>query len=151
MIRECANSALFLEIANETLATAGVFRFRASGRSMLPEIQDGEMLHVEPVPSRLKTGEIVLFNKDGKLKAHRIVGKRREGFIARGDAGFEADGLVRRDEIIGKVVAKECRRTGRVVALSGAKPRAAFFWRETKRWLRSWYTTRMTDGSRIQI
>jgi uncharacterized repeat protein (TIGR01451 family) len=101
---------------------------------MLPVIEDGQVLHVEPVgQSRLKSGDIVLFRKDGEFKAHRILRKKGERFVTRGDAGMNIDGEVARAQILGRVVAKECPRTGQRLSLSGAAARMRFFLAEARR------------------
>lgn len=101
---------------------------------MLPTIADGEVLHVEPViPHKLKAGDIVLFRKDGEFKAHRILRKKGEFFITRGDAGMHTDGEVNGQEIVGRVVAKECLASGRVIALAGIAARARFLLDEARR------------------
>lgn len=101
---------------------------------MLPVIEDGQVLHVEPVGrGRLKSGDIVLFRRDGEFKAHRILQKKGEFFVTRGDAAMNIDGEVARAQIVGRVVAKECQRSGRLVALAGAAARVRFFLAEARR------------------
>jgi signal peptidase I len=79
---------------------------------MTPTIEDGDLLVVEPLERRPKEGEIVLFRQEGKFKAHRIVATGDGYLITRGDAGMEADGIVRREDIIGRVAAKKHRNSG---------------------------------------
>ena len=101
---------------------------------MLPVIEDGEILHVEsPQPKELRRGDIVLFNSAHGLKAHRILHKQGQMFVTRGDAGMDMDGVLRGDQVLGKVVAKECHRTGRTLSLSSARSRAGFVLRELRR------------------
>ena len=45
MSEDRAQSRAFRELAGELVASGLGFRFQAMGRSMLPAIQDGEMLH----------------------------------------------------------------------------------------------------------
>jgi len=99
---------------------------------MLPTIQDGDILHVES-PTRLGVGDIVLFQKQQEFKAHRIIRKRSQSLITRGDAGLESDGEIRQDQVVGRVIAKECSQTGAIISLHSPGARADFFWRELRR------------------
>ncbi|HWH56707.1 MAG TPA: S26 family signal peptidase, partial [Terriglobales bacterium] len=106
MIEPRQQSAVFGTLARELIAHGKGFRFCARGRSMWPTIQDGDILHVEPFTKSPKRGDIVLFFREGKFGAHRIIGGADNNYVTRGDAGMEIDGVVRREEMIGKVVAK---------------------------------------------
>src|SRR6476646_2719991 len=137
MIERRAQSATFAQLAGELIASGKGFRFQARGRSMLPSIEDGDVLHVAPArPARLKIGDIVLFKKDGEFKAHRIVGRDKDrskkGFITRGDASMQTDGMVPRESIIGRVVAVESKQ-GRLVSTTTVSARVRFFAGELRR------------------
>jgi len=132
-IEERAESSTFADLASGLAASGISFRFQARGRSMLPVIEDAQILHLEPVgQSRLKSGDIVLFQKDGEFKAHRILRKKGELFVTRGDAGMHIN-EVGREQIIGRVAAKECARTGRRIPLSGPVARMRFRLAEMRR------------------
>ena len=130
---ERPQSSAFSDVA-QALAFAGIsFRFKAVGQSMYPTIQSGEMLHVEPTGKHTpKRGDIVLFRTNGKFKAHRIVRLTGENFITRGDASLQDDGVVRRTEVLGLVVAKESRETGKLVSLAGLAARTDFRFRRIR-------------------
>jgi len=129
-------SQTFGELADGLLASGLRFRFQARGRSMLPLINDGEMLHVQRAnPARLKVGDIVLFRQGTEFKAHRIIRKNKDQFITRGDAGLEADGAIAGGQIVGKVVAKECAINEEIVPLDGLAVRLSFFAAEVRRYL----------------
>jgi len=133
-IEERADSSTFADLVRGLAASGISFRFQAQGRSMLPVIEDGQVLQIEPVgQNRLRPGDIVLFKKDGEFKAHRIL--RNEGglFATRGDAGMHIDVEVAHEQIIGRVVAKECARTGRRASLSGYVARMRFHLAEMRR------------------
>src|SRR5438128_11482173 len=122
-------SRVFGELAANLVGNGLGFRFRAKGRSMLPTIQDGEFLHIQPAnAAKLKVGDIVLFKDGAEFKAHRIVRKLRgtDVFTARGDSGEEADSI-RGGQIVGKIVAKECAKRGRVISLESSAARLGFF------------------------
>ena len=136
MTEERLESQTFGELADELMTSRLGFRFQARGRSMWPLIDDGEILHVQPANiSRLKVGDIVLFRQGAKFKAHRIVGSRaaeEDQFITRGDASSEADGVIAGGQIVGKIVAKECMKSGRTVSLAGLRARSSFFVRQAR-------------------
>jgi len=134
MINDRPDSEIFSQFAGELLASGRRLRFQAHGRSMVPVIEDGEILHVERAALKsLRRGDIVLFKKADEFKAHRILGKQGPLFITRGDAGMDTDGVIRGEQIMGRVVAKECLATGQSISLSGARARTGFFWRELRR------------------
>jgi len=129
-----AKSSTFAYLAQGLAASGIAFRFHAKGRSMVPLIQDGDVLQVEPIGSyELKIADIVLFRKDGEFKAHRILRKKGGVFTTRGDAGMQTDGVVTREQVLGRVVSKLCPTTGRQISLSGAAPRTRFFLTEMRR------------------
>src|SRR5260370_25847 len=134
-VEERVESRVFGELAANLVGNGLGFRFRAKGRSMLPTIQDGEFLHVQPTnAAKLKVGDIVLFKDGAEFKAHRIVRKLpgTNVFKARGDSGEQADSI-REGEIVGKIVAKECAKTGGAVSLEGRGARLRFFAAEARR------------------
>jgi uncharacterized repeat protein (TIGR01451 family) len=129
-----AASGTFSDLARELVAQGLDFRFQARGRSMWPEIKDGETLRVRAASEpELKVGDIVLFTDGAQLKAHRIIHRERNVFITRGDSGLDADGIVREEQIVGKIMSKECAETGRELSLSGWNARLRFRARETRR------------------
>ena len=99
---------------------------------MVPTIADGDILIVDPLTSLPSIGDIVLFSRGGEFKAHRIISKRSQGFITRGDAGDEPDGMVQEEDLIGRVVAKQCQISGRLVPF-GAWHRLQFAFTELRR------------------
>jgi signal peptidase I len=140
VIEDRAESSIFEQLVKEITADDLSFRFQAKGKSMLPTIQDGEILHVQPEKlSKLRRGHIVMFRNETGLKAHRIICKRQDQFVTRGDAGLDNDGVVRGEDILGKVIAKECLRTARVVRLGGPSARVKFFLFEARRRLRGFH------------
>ncbi len=134
MTEERAESQTFGELASGLLASGLGFRFQARGSSMLPLITDGEILHVQRASvAKLKVGDIVLFRQGTKFKAHRIIRKGKDQFITRGDSGLEADGAIRGEQIVGKIMSKESRETGREIPLAGWSARLRFHARELRR------------------
>jgi len=137
MTHERAESSVFHLLTSELIAGGFGLRFQAIGRSMLPTIHDGEIVHVKPVAGNtLRIGDIVLLRSGAEFKAHRIIRKRGECFITRGDAGIDTDGEIRRDQILGRVIAKESFNSRRLVRLDGMRTRLSFFASEARRWIR---------------
>lgn len=133
MVEDRAKSGTFREIAAELLGSGFEFRFCAVGRSMLPTIQDGEIVRVRPVETgRLRVGDIVLFRDRDGFKAHRVVGRRGGLFVTRGDSSRDVDGVIREAEILGKITSKECRQTGKCVRLEGLRARVRFYVAQAK-------------------
>jgi signal peptidase I len=134
MIKDRAESSEFHLLTSELIAGGYGLRFQAVGRSMLPTIQDGEIVHVKPVASdMLRIGDIVLLRTGEQFKAHRIISKRDQCFITRGDAGVDTDGEIRGDQILGRVTAKETTRSSRLVHLDGMRSRLKFLALEMRR------------------
>jgi hypothetical protein len=127
MIEPLQQSAVFEALARELIANGKGFRFCARGRSMNPTIQDGDILQVQPITKSPKRGDVVLFFREGKFRAHRIIGGADNKFVTRGDAGMEIDGVVRREEIIGRIVTKQSAAGGRGTRLDGLHGRLFFF------------------------
>jgi len=85
------------ELAAEVLRSYGRLRLRANGASMLPAVWPGDILHVrrQGVAEALP-GDIVLFGREGRLVAHRVV-EVRSGIRGTGhgirDSGFRSQEL----------------------------------------------------------
>jgi len=127
MIEDRPHSAVFGEVTEQLLARGLTIRFQARGRSMLPIIEDGEILQVKAVdPREVRVGDIVLFRDNESFKAHRVIRRRRDRFVTRGDAGAEPDTAIRGGQIVGKIIGKECTTTGTLVGLQGASARMKF-------------------------
>lgn len=134
MIEDRAQSSLFHLLSSELVAGGYGLRFQAVGRSMLPTIQDGEIVHVKPVATEmLRIGDIVLLRTGGQFKAHRIIRRHGQCFITRGDAGVDTDGEIRCDQILGRVTAKEAKNSRRLVRLDGLRSRLKFLALELRR------------------
>lgn len=130
MIEPRQNTEAFGLLARDLTAEGNGFRFCARGRSMWPTIQDGDILHVEPIRKSPRIGDIVLFMQECQFKAHRIIGGADNNFVTRGDAGMEIDGVVRREEILGRIVSKQSAKNCSPHRFNGLRGRLYFF--ETK-------------------
>jgi uncharacterized repeat protein (TIGR01451 family) len=101
------DSRAFSALCEEVLKRGLNVRFQASGRSMLPNISDGDALIVAPpIAAGARRGQIAFTHGPDGLRAHRVVSQTSAGkVITRGDAGLAND----RGEhvIVGKVISIE--------------------------------------------
>jgi len=97
---------LFLEI----LKSSGRAKPAVAGTSMLPSLWPGDILEVHRQSvAEVSPGDIVLFERDGHVLAHRVVGKlggpERTLLITRGDRLSRPDSPVSPEELLGHVTA----------------------------------------------
>jgi signal peptidase I len=134
------------------LSSQGIgFRFQARGGSMNPTIRDGDILHVQPPEGvRLRRGDIILFQHKGQIKAHRIIGRKKEAFIACGDANRDRDDQVFRQQILGLVTAKEHPSAHDLIPLNTALQRLHWFARRcyghALNWLKRWRLSSLSQS-----
>jgi len=111
----CEEHAVKCELAGEVLRSFGRLRLQVTGWSMLPSIWPGDTLLLERVPTDgIAEGDIILFGRDRRLFAHRVVrvcGVR--GILTQGDAMTQMDLPVRENEFLGRV--SSIVRNGRLV------------------------------------
>jgi signal peptidase I len=108
------------DLTTETLCQFGEVRLRVTGTSMLPSIWPGDVITVRrQCASELLPGRIVLCYRKQAFFAHRLVGKRNDRFITRGDSLSYDDPPFRDVEVLGAVVS--ILRGGRPVAISTAR------------------------------
>src|SRR5437867_13119903 len=119
---------MFPDLMTELLRRGSYIRFRAIGASMQPTIEDGELITVAPVgPGTVKRGDILLYQNERGVVAHRVVGRVKETvpllegdcpldhYLLRGDASVSCDAPVQLEQVIGRLVAVQ--RGGRSLAL----------------------------------
>lgn len=101
-----------IELATESLRLAGRLRLRVGGSSMLPAIRPGDILEVHARRARdITPGSVVLFERAGRLFAHRVVRNEGGALVTRGDTLPHADAAIGEAELLGEVIAVE--RNGR--------------------------------------
>ncbi len=94
------------DLAGEVLRSSGRLRLRVTGWSMLPTVMPGDTLIVEKVPGVISRGEIVLFSRDQRLFAHRVVSTptvHSDHVITQGDGMPHPDPPVAASELLGRV------------------------------------------------
>jgi phage repressor protein C with HTH and peptisase S24 domain len=84
----------------ELLRAAEPVRFRARGGSMWPAIPGGSLVEVTPGAPR-SAGELVAFERAGRVVLHRVLRITAEGVVAQGDALEQADGMILHEHVLG--------------------------------------------------
>src|SRR5262245_39879461 len=130
----------FRRLSHELLRSGHAIRFRASGPSMAPAIQDGDLLTIDPGPC-IRRGDVVLFDAGRGPTAHRVVGVAEPHELrVRGDAPGSDTEVVELQEVLGRVVRVE--RNGQIVG--GRAERWTMFGYQTLRRVRR-LVTRLTQ------
>jgi signal peptidase I len=111
--RENVTATLACGLAEEVVRTFGEVRLRAFGTSMVPSILPGDLISVQRTAvSEISNGEIVLYSREGRMFAHRVVGCAAQPFaaqgesllITRGDRLRYNDPPVSSSELLGRVI-----------------------------------------------
>jgi signal peptidase I len=132
----------FAEVTFDLLGSGQPVRFLVRGRSMHPEVRDGEMVTVRPVTAgEVKVGDIILYRAGDGALAHRVIRTEvragRPVFILRGDASVTSDEPVEAAQVSGQVVS--VTRGGRTVRLDSpmarVRHRSRAFLLRVHRWL----------------
>ena len=97
------------ELAAEVVRSFGVLRLRVTGGSMLPSVWPGDVLLARRQDiSEVSAGDVVLFTREGRFIAHRVVSTTGDPenpcLVTRGDAQLAPDSPVTPAELLGKVV-----------------------------------------------
>jgi signal peptidase I len=103
------------ELVAEALRAGAETRVRVMGTSMLPALWPGDILVIRALVITPSSGNIVLFLRQGRLFAHRVVRAVGSELITRGDALPDLDPPVRVSEVLG-VVAEIVRDGSQPVA-----------------------------------
>ena len=96
------------DLAGDVLHTFGQVRLRVFGTSMVPSILPGDLICVQRAGvSEISSGEIVLYLRDGRMFAHRVVNLVGGGddalLITRGDRLNHNDPPISSAELLGRV------------------------------------------------
>jgi Peptidase S24-like len=95
-------------LAAEVLRRSGRLRLQVRGESMLPAIWPRAVVEIVSCSvEEGKQGEIVLAMRDGRLFVHRLMGRRQDGFVLRGDSMPGSDLVFQDEALIGRVVGGE--------------------------------------------
>src|SRR5271169_960249 len=100
-------SALGCELVAEVTRSFGEVRLRVTGASMMPAIWPGDVITVRRREiTGLQPGQVVLYRRNEKLMAHRIVSIQGNILTTRGDSLLRDDPAITGSDIIGEVVSK---------------------------------------------
>ncbi len=104
------------DLVVKLVRSAGSASLKVNGLSMMPAIWPGDVLSVRrQAPGELRPGQILLFQRDGRLTAHRLIRIEGDRLITRGDALSWFDQPVNAAEVVGQVAG--ISRNRRVVKL----------------------------------
>jgi signal peptidase I len=115
----------FLEQARQLLSRSLPIELRMSGSSMVPAIEDGDIITLEPVSDDpIKQGDIVLYHsRFDTAVIHRVVRLERSSsercVVTRGDAASHNDTPVPLHRILGRV--KRVERAGERIKMVAPK------------------------------
>jgi signal peptidase I len=98
-------SAAGCELVRDVARQFGEVRVKIIGSSMIPAIWPGDVLTVRHrEPAELQPGQIVLYQREEMLIAHRITSIQGANVITRGDSVQREDASIGEREIVGEVV-----------------------------------------------
>ena len=123
-----------LPLLEELLVAGKDVRVRVTGRSMAPQVREGDVVTLRrPAPGAVGAGDILLFRAaHGQPMLHRVVGRRQEGdggtrLLLKGDALPAADEPVDGSRVVAVAIRVEREAAGgvcRSIDLSGRRRRA---------------------------
>ncbi len=92
-------------VIRNVLSKGGTFQFYPQGTSMLPSIVAGkDQVLLAPLPENLKKYQVVLYKREnGAFVLHRIVKKRAQDYVMRGDNQYVLEPGIHREQMIGIV------------------------------------------------
>lgn len=108
----------FAELFLAVLGKDAFVRFQARGLSMTPFIRDGDIIIVAPLKDyKLQIGDVASYihPQSSRVVVHRVVGKKGDSFLIKGDGVPELDGLVQLKNIFGYV--KKIERNGKKIRI----------------------------------
>lgn len=108
-------------LVEDVVRDFGEARIRVFGTSMMPALNPGDVISIQKTAiEEISVGNIVLFIRNGRLFAHRVVERIGDAcnmrLITRGDRLLQNDPDVSRMEFIGRVICAE--RNGKKVDLN---------------------------------
>lgn len=124
---------IFPSLLSDVLANGSQCRFRAIGHSMYPFINDGDVIIISPLLSSPRIGDVVAFinPETGRLAIHRVIRKKGDTYLIKGDNISEAYDIVQKENILGFVTKIERNGKKFSVGLGPAKVLIAFLTRKS--------------------
>lgn len=97
-------TALGCQLVSDVARSFGEVRIKALGLSMIPVVWPGDILIVRYCdPTVLQPGEVIVYERESGLVAHRITAACDNTFLTHGDALPDCDLPVRHADIVGRV------------------------------------------------
>ena len=113
-----------LELLRAVLEKGMSFRFMAKGVSMWPFIKHGDVITISSLSGpHPMLGDVVIFlcQDTGKPMVHRVVGKKKDSFLMKGDNASNPDAPVPERDILGWI--SKVERDGVVLSFGLGKAR----------------------------
>jgi len=107
-----------VQLLRAVLGKGASVRFRAKGFSMSPFIKNEDVVTLSPLKDASPSvGDVIAFVLQGtdKLFVHRVVGRKGDWYVTKGDNNSETDESVLKENILGFV--KRVERDGKEVFL----------------------------------
>ena len=105
MIREANLHSAGCDLVADVVYATGSAKLKVNGLSMLPAIWPGDVLTISRIsPKLLEPDQIVLYRRNGKLTAHRVVEVAHDHFLTRGDCVPSLDPPVTFSAMVGQVI-----------------------------------------------
>lgn len=104
------SDAVTIELIQAAFAKGALFRFKVKGFSMSPFLQDEDIVTLSPLwRSAVGLGKPVacVCPAHKKLVVHRIVARKKNRYLIKGDNCCQPDGLADKEDILGCVISIE--------------------------------------------
>jgi signal peptidase I len=104
------SASVIMELIEAVHEKGAPFRFKANGYSMTPAIRNGDIITVSPLANlSLKRGDVVAFRhpESPQMLVHRVLRKKGDRFLIKGDNCSDADGWISVENILGVITRVE--------------------------------------------
>jgi len=102
------NSISLQKLTAALLTEKHKVKVRLGGSSMYPYLKDGDMATIEPFDlEKLEIGSVVVFRRNNRWFAHRLLKKEDGYLLTKGDAVFRKDPPVSHCDYLGLVIGIE--------------------------------------------
>ena len=78
--------------------------FEVASGSMEDSISVGDIVIIKLDSSDIETGDVITYKSGNDFITHRVIQKKIDSVVTKGDANSSADGEIKNDAIVGKVV-----------------------------------------------
>lgn len=96
----------FMSKSDRIFKVVGFRTYTILSGSMEPKIKTGDLVFVKSISFEdVKKGDIITFKYEGNVVTHRVIDKKEDGFITKGDNNNVQDkDVVGEEDLIGKVL-----------------------------------------------